>query len=201
VSSYRRLVLISGFTAAGKTTHSKLLANGLGWDYLGVSGLFRQLLSRPRMANRDWDPEVDECRRVASEADPAVDQLILRRIDESARPLVVDAWLQPWLCARTDAVRVWLGSDGPSRLLKARVSFMRSGMPPPDNLDSQIRDKDQFSAVRFKQLYDVDFGPDSAVFDLIFDNSRFITEATVAASDRGIAAFKQQFEQGIAARL
>jgi cytidylate kinase len=126
---------------------------------------------------------------------------MLRLIEESVRPLVVDAWLQPWLCHRADAVRVWLGSDLPSRLLKAKVSFMRSGITPPADLDFQVQEKDKFSVAVFKHLYGIDFGPEPDRFDLVFDNSHFITEASVAASDRGIAAFKQGFEQVIAANL
>ena len=38
-------ILISGFTAAGKTTHARLLAEDLGWAYLGLSGIRRELLS------------------------------------------------------------------------------------------------------------------------------------------------------------
>jgi cytidylate kinase len=89
----------------------------------------------------------------------------------------------------------------PSRLRKARVSFMRSDATPPVNLTAQIQEKDNFSMLTFKQLYNVDFGPDPDVFDVIIDNSCYITEASIAASDRGIAAFKQGFERAIAAYL
>jgi cytidylate kinase len=201
VSADSRLVLVSGFTAAGKTTHARLLASCLGWRYLGSSQLFRRLLPCHSREDREWSPAIDEHRCTAAGFDKALDSLIMQLVEESASSLVVDAWLQPWLCRRTDAVRVWLGSDLPSRLRKAKVSFMRTGVIPPVDVDAQIHEKDTFSILTFKRLYNVDFGPDPDVFDVIIDNSAFITEASIAASDRGIASFHQSFQQAINAYL
>jgi predicted kinase len=82
-------ILISGFTAAGKTTHARLLAEDLGWAYLGLSGIRRELLG-PGEAGE---------------------------------------------------VRVWLASDERSRLRKAAVTFLRRGLPPPDGLTQEVRQK------------------------------------------------------------
>lgn len=197
----RRLVLVSGRTAAGKTTHSMLLASRLGWRYLGSSQLFRTLLSSELVTSREWDPAFDARRGETPNIDYALDKRMREMIDESTCPLVVDAWLQPWLCQRTDALRVWLESDFPSRRIKARVSFMRDNIVVPINLESQIKDKDDFSLTSFKRLYDIDFGPDPDLFDIILDNSCFIKEASITASDRGIAGFRPDFEESITAHL
>jgi cytidylate kinase len=178
-----------------------LLASHLGWRYIGSSQIFRRVLSPKLATDREWDPTFDACRSETPSLDYALDKQMEQIIDESTSPLVVDAWLQPWLCRRSDAVRVWLESDFPSREIKARVSFMRASLAPPINIDSQIKNKDDFSSRAFKRLYNISFGPDPGVFDLILDNSCFIKQASIAASDSGIAAFRRDFEQAIAAYL
>jgi cytidylate kinase len=101
-------ILISGFTAAGKTTHARLLAEDLGWAYLGLSGVRREL---PGYGEATEPP--------GAEWEPAMDRPMTQRLATMRGPAVVDAWLQPWLSGRADAVRVWLDSDEQSRLRNA----------------------------------------------------------------------------------
>ena len=71
-------ILISGFTAAGKTTHGRLLAEDLGWAYLGLSGIRRELLrpgEDPEPSGAEWDPGMDRLRGRDPGLDVAADQL------------------------------------------------------------------------------------------------------------------------------
>lgn len=184
------LVIVSGFTAAGKSTHSRLLASSLGWGYLGISELRRSLLPRSvEDADREWSPATDSYRLSNPHIDLDVDELLSSHIAEATSPLVVDAWLQPWLCENTEAVRLWISSSFESRVLKARVSYLRMNRKPPSDIEEQIRGKDGFSVEVFRRLYGISFGPDPERFDLVLDNSRFLNEAAIPASDAGIAAF------------
>ena len=193
-------ILISGFTAAGKTTHARLLAEDLGWAYLGLSGIRREL---PGMAEAggppaaEWEPAMDRRRNRDPGLDVIADRVMAQRIAAVRGPVVVDAWLQPWLSSRSGAVRVWLASDERSRLRKAAVTFLRRGLAPPDGLAQEIRHKDRFSVEQFRSLYGIRFGPDTGLFDLLIDNSAFIRAASITASDEGIAAFRPVFRSAV----
>lgn len=191
-------ILISGYTAAGKTTHARLLAARWGYDYLGSSEVRRALVRSQRdWPSREWDPSIDLTRRRTLAADRELDELISEKIRGSASPLVVDAWLQPWLCSDTSAIRVWIESNTRSRVWKATVTFLRDAVAVPPDIDTQIAQKDEFSRWMFSRLYGIEFQPDPDVFDVILDNSHYIEQPTVEASDFGIAQFEPVLEQAI----
>jgi cytidylate kinase len=197
-------ILISGFTAAGKTTHARLLAEDLGWAYLGLSGVRRDLPGYDEAAESpgaEWEPAMDRRRSRDPGLDATADRAMTQRLATMRGPAVVDAWLQPWLSGRADAVRVWLGSDEQSRLRKASVSFLRRGMQPPDALVRDVRQKDRFSVEQFRSLYGIRFGPDAGLFDLLIDNSGYIQAASIVASDEGIEAFRPVFLSAVTSLL
>jgi hypothetical protein len=53
-----------------------------------------------------------------------------------------------------------------------------------------VHDKDGFAREQFVKLYGIRFGYDPALFDLRIDNSTYITEPSISASDAGIREFQ-----------
>jgi|SRR3954464_9881359 cytidylate kinase len=194
-----RLVLVSGFTAAGKTTHSRLLADFLGWHYIGMSHIRRCWIPGSSTAREEWLPHGDELRAHDTTLDLEMDRRLKEHIEHIQAPAVVDAWLQPWLCELSGATRVWLESDFASRAAKAQVTRLRSGLGASSSMEATIARKDEFSVEHFGRLYGVEFGPDPAVFDLVLDNSGYISEPTVRASDEGIIQFAPVFNARVSA--
>ena len=178
-------VIVSGLTAAGKTTHSKLIADFLDVPYFSGSGLLSELAGIPG----PWRPEVDLVRTEGA-LDRALDTLMISRLDTS-QDGVFDAWTLPWLTT-SPVIKVWIQSDLPSRVRKAMVTELRRGeLPVQEAVQGMVYEKDEFSRTLFNKLYDFDLFNDHWVFDLVIDNSSYISAATIEDSDKGIASFNE----------
>ena len=181
-------ILISGWTAAGKTTHAHLIAAELGWTYIGMSHIMKEFTALEDL--RDWTPQQDRIRKSDSRIDIDADRHLLEVVS-SRSSIIVDAWLQPWLCRSESAIRVWLDSSRPARTKKCAVSYLRDQSHLSEQQAANIvHNKDGFAREQFVKLYGIRFDYDPALFDLRIDNSSYITEPSISASDAGIREFQ-----------
>jgi cytidylate kinase len=185
-------ILVSGLTAAGKTTHSRLIADDLGWEYVSMATIMRSVI-RDYLGEdvvedqaSEWSPQIDELRAHKREMDLEADRRMSSLVASRNR-IVVDAWAQPWLCERTDFLRLWIESDDCSRSMKYVVSCERARKLPAEDPADFLWRKDEFSRQLFGEMYGIQFGADSDKFDVVFDNTEFIREPTVPDSDLGIS--------------
>lgn len=177
-------IIVSGLTAAGKTTHARLLASQLGYEYVGASQLMAQELAG---SDQPWDPGWDS-RRLEGQADRVVDELMVREF-ERRDDCVFDAWALPWT-TNGPATRLWLASDLGSRSRKVIVSRLERGQTMSYAEAEEIAvQKDQFSRDMFQRLHGFDLFTDHAIFDIVLDNSEVIPVASLAAAAIGISAF------------
>lgn len=187
-----RIILVSGLTAAGKTTHSKLLAEDLGWSYVDIASVRKDVLGdqldHPER-DREWTPSHDRLRAADTSIDLQADQRMAAIVADRSN-IVVDAWLQPWLYRGSDALRIWIESTIEARIMKAAVTAMRRGEIPPGDIGDIVAAKDDFSRTHFKHLYSIDLYGNPVIFCMIMDNSMYIGEPLIAESDAGIAAFR-----------
>lgn len=187
-------IVISGYTAAGKTTHTRLLAQALGYDLVWAAGLLLERLGF------DLDRE-DESQlwfhryadigemRDGTDVDARIDAIMVSRVRDGDQT-VFDARYLPWAAESAPLLRVWLGSDQPSRARKCHVS-LGDGAPSVLECAAHMDAKDAYDVARIAECFGAVFGPNEDVFDVVLDNSCFIPHATAACAKRGIADFSR----------
>jgi cytidylate kinase len=187
-------IIVSGLTAAGKTTHGELLAKHYGLRFVRMVDVMGDVLRRrhPESAAAGlisdvWTRRRDDLREQDEETDREADRRMLAEAESGSG--VYDAWALPWLYGRRNAIRLWIESDAPSRARKCVVSALMRGREPPIDPAAANEEKDEWTRRRFQALYGFELAPSADVFDVIANNSHLIPDATIESAQRGIAAF------------
>jgi cytidylate kinase len=184
-------VAISGLTAAGKTTHARLLAQELGYDYVSATEILLSLLDVPAAERESvWfkhSAEIERARE-GDELDLALEAQLID-IAENRRRVVLDTWSTPWLY-KGPMVRIWFESDRLSRSWKCQVSQGKEQTLDTVACTRLIDEKDAATRANFRRRHNFDLFQDHDEFDAILCNTWLIDEPTRASSDRGIAAFR-----------
>lgn len=193
----RTNIAIGGLTAAGKTTHSKLLAKRLGYEYVSATTILLEILSIPK-SDTIWLDRYSEVER--RRAGDAVDIELGERLHQIARScdgVVFDTWAMAWI-GEDPLLRVWIDSDLQSRVRKCVVS---AGMGASTRCPIVVGLKDEDTRARFKRLYDFDLCADFGRYDAVLSNTHLIPVATRWAADAGIARFEVVVESIVCAAL
>lgn len=184
-------IVLSGLTAAGKTTHAALLASALGVDALHATDiLVRELAADERSVGDVWFRRMRELEslRDHSDVDDRVDAELTALVAAARGGPVVDSWAFPWYW-KGEALRIWMGSDRLSRAWKCSVSARPAKNLSTEECAALIDEKDEASRERFLERYGFDLYTDRTVFDFVLDNSHLICAPTSEASRRGIRDF------------
>lgn len=195
-------IAVSGLTAAGKTTHSRLLSAELGYRYVSATAIIADMIGIPRseVDSRFWQRHGEKIARLrdTTDLDRELDTRLLAEA-ASEEGLVIDAWALPWLAPPDNCLFVWIESDHWSRTLKAAVSDeCRNTL---EWYSEFIKRKDDDTQARFLSIYGFDLYGARQHFDVDIDNSSFITEATRADSDRGISGFQPELRRAVEQKL
>lgn len=186
-------VMIAGLTAAGKTTHSHLLSETYGLNYISATEALAQISGVSITLNptdsKFWISEqaekINALRKEGDEIDLAVDS----RLTISASNMtntVFDSFGLPWTSS-SSALRIWLESSFESRVLKAIVSHRGNKGVTRGSLITLLREKDEQIRQHFLSHYGFDLYSDRSVFDLVIDISNFIRRPHLSSSKRSIA--------------
>jgi cytidylate kinase len=187
-----RRLFISGLTAAGKTTHAKMLASAFALQYVSASSfLLQQVDIDPEMLpNNFWISPLASQLRERRAADQSIDEWVDQHMITAASELdhvVFDAWGLPWLSA-APGLRIWLDSSTRARWWKALISQGAASSTSADQILEEITEKDTFTRNYFLARYGFDIFRDHQVFDYCLDITEFITAPTYEASLQSIAA-------------
>jgi cytidylate kinase len=176
-------IIVSGLTAAGKTTLSRRLAASLGLPYFSASQILREHLSD---TSEEWSPALDR-KRTELSLERAVDAAMIRALHDQPTG-VFDSWGLPWY-SDEPAIRVWLESSRDSRLRKCYVSYLQRRTPKTSDECASIVDaKDSMSRAVFLANWGFDIFVDRRPFDMIVDCSAQIPVATVEHAEAGARA-------------
>lgn len=195
-SVYRKVVVISGLTAAGKTTHGKLLAEAMGMPYFSASDALRALVSKEHGVSdawgERWHPGVDTVRN-DGDVDRQVDRMMLEVVQRSDHGLF-DACFLPWLYDGSDVINIWLESDLESRIRKCYVSHLDNARISIGEARDVVERKDQVTRKALLRTQNSVYRPDGR-FDAVLCNSDLMQSATVASAVRGVAVFSKLLEE------
>jgi len=181
-----RRVMISGLTAAGKTTHCRMIESHFRMDYVSSSAV---LLDALGIANRErpddfWVSDKASEIHKKRENDRTIDRLIDKSLSEHIENndnLIIDSWGMPWI-TQCEGFRIWLDSSLESRIWKSIVSHNAEHDYSLESYKKRIIKKDLHTRDFFLSEYRFDLFEDYEMFDLVVDIGSFIKSPTKHAS-------------------
>lgn len=192
-------VLFAGLTAAGKTTHAKLLAKDLGYTYVSATELLVELAGVHKEPGESVWSDADkyayiQSLRASDDLDDELERQLLAMI-RSRTHTVFDTWAMAWL-ADVPTLRIWIDSDRLSRTLKCLVSDRSRNIGLQDAI-AIIDKKDSDTREIFLRRHGFDLFTDFGEFELVLSNTFLISEPTLEATLSGIAQFAPDVLRGV----
>ena len=185
-------IVISGLTAAGKTTHSRLLAAFLDYEYVSATELVMAIAGiKNTTTDRVWFRGDAKVRKALTSIETAKE--LTRQLTElaaSKRHVVFDSWGLAW-AFDGPLVKIWIESDRLSRSWKCYVSQGAAPTLSVVECKQLMDEKDLATRKTFSQEYGIDIFADRDVFDIVVDNSWLIRAPTRDAADAGILRFDE----------
>ncbi len=173
-------IIICGLTAAGKTTHSQLLARDLNYSYINGSSILSKLINSPTKRTPDfWITDesfaLDKLRLNNPSIDLQLDDYLKQTLEGPQDNIIFDVWTLPWL-SQYKALRIWLESSLESRVIKSMRSYMGVSSFSYKDVLKRLPIRDQHTREFYLKHYKFDIFSDRLPFDFVIDISCFVSE-------------------------
>jgi cytidylate kinase len=182
-------IAFAGLTAAGKTTHARLLAEQLGYEVISATAIILDILGVRANPEKIWFTNYERIQKARE--DDGIDSELERRIRklaDSQDGLILDTWAMAYIY-EGPLIRVWIESDEDSRVRKCYVSQGREKSLNLSACRQLIQEKDTSVRSQFIRRLHFDLFRDRSKYDAIVTNSDLIPEPTDRCSRAGIRTF------------
>lgn len=182
-------IAFAGLTAAGKTTHAKILAEQLGYEWVSATALLLDILGMRERPESIWFTNYGKMQKARE--DSRVDIELERRVRALAQSkdgLVLDTWAMAYVY-EGPLIRLWIESDEDSRMRKCYVSQGIKKVLTLNECRRLIHEKDHTTRSQFLKRLTFDLFSDMRRYDTILSNTDLIPEPSDKCSRTGIRTF------------
>lgn len=182
-------IAFAGLTAAGKTTHARILAEQLGYEVVSATALILDIIGSRANPEKIWFTDYEKIEKARE--DDHVDLELERRLRvlaESKDGLILDSWAMAYIY-EGPLIRIWIESDQESRMRKCYVSQGQNKVLDLSECRQLIHNKDYRVRSQFLRRLNFDLFTDMSRYDAIINNTDLIPEPTDQCSRVGIKTF------------
>ncbi len=182
-------IAFAGLTAVGKTTHAKILAEQLGYEWISATAILLDLLGTGTCPEKVWFTDYESIQKARE--DDRVDielELRVRTLAESKDGLILDTWAMAYIY-EGPLLRLWIASDEEARMRKCYVSQGQKKVYDLSACRRLIHEKDHHTRSQFLKRLDFDLFTDMSRYDALLSNADLIPEPTDQCSRAGIKTF------------
>ena len=171
-------IVISGPPAVGKTTVAKGLAEEFQLQYLSGGDVLKEMANEHGCDSKGddwWDTEEGMKFLNQREQNPEFDKKLDERLIDlfNKGGMVITSYTLPWLIK--DGIRIWLEGSHESSTKRMQT---RDSMSSEEAYEITKERFDKNRAL-YKKLYNLDFGEDKSVFDLIINTDNLTAQQVI----------------------